>query len=356
MLHFGEDKNYKGVKVMRNHEVVNRHKLLEENGKLIEPGWSRSLVQIYDRNDIKKRKTRIKEWDYYYVMSNSTKRVICLTVSDLGYLGMFSVSIVNLENATEHTESVLTPFPLGKTNMPSTTAAGDVKFKNNKLAMEFLHKGESRVLRMDYPSFDGGKGIRCHITLTNEPKESMVIATPWDEDEKAFYYNQKINCMRASGKFEYDGETFQLDPNLDFAGLDWGRGVWTYDNYWYWGSGSGQVDGVPFGFNLGYGFGNTKAASENVIFYDGKAHKFDDVVFNISENFVDPWTIKSSDGRFDMDFVPIIDRNALIDVKVIVTDQHQVFGKMSGTAVLDDGTKIEIKDFLCFAEKVHNKY
>ena len=31
-------------------------------------------------------------------------------------------------------------------------------------------------------------------------------------------------------------------------------------------------------------------------------------------------------------------------------------GRMTGKAVLDDGTVIRIKDFLCFAEKVHNKY
>ena len=81
-----------------------------------------------------------------------------------------------------------------------------------------------------------------------------------------------------------------------------------------------------------------------------------DVTFNISENYVDPWTFTSSDGRFEMSFEPIIDRAAVIDLKAIITDQHQVFGRMSGTAILDDGTKIEIKDFLCFAEKVHNKY
>ena len=57
-----------------------------------------------------------------------------------------------------------------------------------------------------------------------------------------------------------------------------------------------------------------------------------------------------------MDFVSIIDRAALLDVKLICSDQHQVFGRMSGTAVLDDGTKVVLKDFLCFAEKVHNKY
>lgn len=341
---------------MRNHEVINTQRLLTADGELREPGWSRNLLQLYDRNDIKKRKTRIKEWDYYYVMSNSNKFALCLTVSDLGYLALHSVSFVNLDNATEKTESVILPFPMGKTGMPSTTRSGDVKFRNKKLAIEFLHKGEYRIIRMSYPSFDNGKGIRCSIKLTAEPDESIVIATPWDEDKKAFYYNQKINCFRASGKVEYNGRLYKLDGNRDFAGLDWGRGVWTYDNYWYWASGSGQVNGHTFGFNLGYGFGNTKAASENVIFYDGKAHKLDDVKFNISDNYVDPWTIVSSDGRFEMDFVPIIDRSALIDVKAIVTDQHQVFGKMTGTAILDDATEIHIKDFLCFAEKVHNKY
>ncbi|WP_448904071.1 DUF2804 domain-containing protein [Eubacterium sp.] len=341
---------------MRNHEVVKSHNLLDENGHLIEPGWSKSLIQKYDRNMIKKRKTRIKEWDYYYIMSNSNKFCLCLTISDLGYLGMYSVSFVDLENAVEHTQSELTAFPLGKTNLPSTSAKGDVAFKNKNLDISFAHSGSSRLIKMNYITFDNKQGISCNIKLTDEPQDSMVIATPWAEDKKAFYYNQKINCLRASGTVTYKGKIYTLNPETDFAGLDWGRGVWTKDNYWYWGSGSGQINGVPFGFNLGYGFGDTTAASENVIFYYGKANKFDDVVFNISYNYTDPWTIKSSDGRFDMDFTPIIDRNALIDVKVIVTDQHQVFGKMSGTAVLDDGTKIELRDFICFAEKVHNKY
>lgn len=341
---------------MRNHEVTTRHNLLDSNGHLIEPGWSRSLIQTYDRSMIKKRPTRIKEWDYYYIMSNSNEFCLCLTISDLGYLGMHSVSFVDLINAKECTKSELVPFPMGKTGLPSTSVKGDVAFKNKNLSISFRHSGDKRRIKMNYPSFDGNKGISCDITLSDEPRDSMVIATPWNEDKNAFYYNQKINCMRASGTVKYGAELFELNPEIDFAGLDWGRGVWTKDNYWYWGSGSGQIDGVPFGFNLGYGFGNTSAASKNVIFYDGKANKFDDIVFNISDNYTDAWTIKSSDGRFDMDFEPIIDRNALIDVKVIMTDQHQVFGRMSGTAILDDGTKIKVKDFLCFAEKVHNRY
>ena len=93
------------------------------------------------------------------------------------------------------------------------------------------------------------------------------------------------------------------------------------------------------------------------LFYDGKVHKLDDITFNIPEDsYMKPWTFTSSDGRFEMDFVPILDRAAKIDFKALVSDQHQVFGRLSGKAVLDDGTVLTIKDVLCFAEKVHNRY
>lgn len=155
----------------------------------------------------------------------------------------------------------------------------------------------------------------------------------------------------------YDDVTYWFSPEKDYGTLDWGRGVWTYDNTWYWGSGNGTIAGKPFGFNIGYGFGDTSAATENILFYDGKGHKLDDVTFHIPEDdYMKPWTFTSSDGRFEMEFVPVLDRAASMSAFVVSTDQHQVFGKMSGRAVLDDGRFIDLKDFMCFAEKVHNKY
>ena len=97
--------------------------------------------------------------------------------------------------------------------------------------------------------------------------------------------------------------------------LDWGRGVWTYKNTWYWGSASGLVDGERFGFNIGYGFGNTSAASENMLFYKGRAHKLSQVIFHIpgdggraTPDYMRPWTFTSDDGRFEMDYTPVLDR------------------------------------------------
>ena len=51
-----------------------------------------------------------------------------------------------------------------------------------------------------------------------------------------------------------------------------------------------------------------------------------------------------------------MDRAACTDLKVIISDQHQIFGKFTGKMILDDGSAIELKDFLGFAEKVRNKW
>ncbi len=343
---------------MRNHEVTNVQKLLKEDGSLREPGWSKQLVQEYSRADIKAPKFRIKEWDYYLVVSEEHDIAVAFTISDDGYIGLQSASFLDLgENPWEHTETILNAFPMGKLKLPTSSVSGVTKYKDKRLDMHFDAGKDKRVIFCDYKNFHEGKTLKCNITLAQPTMDTMVIATPWKEKKTAFYYNQKINCMRASGTIEYDGVTYELNPEIDYGTLDWGRGVWTYDNTWYWGSGNATVNGKPFGFNIGYGFGDTTAASENMLFYDGKCHKLDDVIFNIpASGYTDPWTFTSSDGRFEMNFVPILDRAAKIDVKFIITDQHQVFGRLSGKAVLDDGTVLEIKDCLCFAEDVHNKY
>ena len=246
-------------------------------------------------------------------------------------MGLDSISFLNFDERWEITKSPMRLFPMGKTHLPESSRLGASEIAASGYALAFYHE-------------DG----------------SIVIATPFDKPGH-FYYNQKINCLRASGWIELGGEKFELTPDRFFAVLDWGRGVWTYHNTWYWSSASGELDGVPFGWNLGYGFGDTSAATENALFYNGTLHKLEHINFEIPfkdgrEDFLAPWRFTSSAGRFEMQFQPVLDRAACTDVKLIKSDQHQVFGRFTGTAVLDDGTAVRVKDFLGFAEKVENKW
>lgn len=339
---------------MRNHEVVTKQRLLDKRGNIAEPGWAKQPVWEYCRKDIKAPKFRIKEWDYYLVTAKDFG--IAMTISDLGYMGMESVSFLDFKGRKEHTESVLAVMPMGKLKMPPVSAEGVSEYKDRRIHLKAAVEQGKRHITCEFKRFEGEKTLSFDIVLKQPETDTMVIATPWEKTHH-FYYNQKINCLPAQGWVTYGGERYEFHPDEDFATLDWGRGVWTYDNTWYWGTGNTLINGKPFGINIGYGFADTSAASENLVIYDGKAHKLDDVVFHIEgKEYLKPWKITSSDKRFEMDFMPILDRANEMDFKVVGSWQHQVFGYLNGEVRLDDGTKLLVEHMLCGIEIVRNKY
>lgn len=339
----------------RNYEMTVPGDLLLEDGSLAEAGWSRNPLKTYHRKKVRAPGFRMKEWDYYLVMNQEAGAAF--TISDNGYIGLQSVSLLNFKEKWEHTETILNAFPMGKLNMPGDSRFGDVVYEDKRLKMSFSIQPGKRILECHFLNFFRKKELNCRITLYQPEMDSMVITIPFQKKKNAFYYNQKINCMRAEGYVEFDDRRYEFHPQTDFGTLDWGRGVWTYHNTWYWGNGNFDIDGHAFGFNIGYGFGDNSRATENVLFYDGKAHKLADVIFHIPEgDYEKPWYFSSGDGRFEMEFQPIIDRAARLNAILIETDQHQVFGRMTGKAILDDGKEIFLKDGLCFAEKVLNRY
>lgn len=343
------------------HEVKEIQPLLTKQGKIGEPGYAKRMVWQYNRENIKVRKTRIKEWDYYYI-SNKT-HALCVTIADMGYVGALSLSIMDFATPSEFTNSSVFFFPMGKLNMPATSEKGDCGYKNGGVEMRFENDGKVRRLTGAYPNADKkGTLLRFDVTISDVPEESLAIATPFKK-KGHFYFNQKINCMSAEGYFMLDDNKFVFDKKDSLATLDWGRGVWTYDNTWYWGSMQTILpDGSRFGWNLGYGFGDTTAASEDVFFYNGKAHKIGRTEFVIpgdkegKPRYMENWRFVSDDGRLDCVFKPLIDRYAPFDVKVMCMIPHQVFGYISGKCVLDDGTIINLDNVFGFAEKVHNKW
>ena len=342
------------------HEITSPGPLLDENGNLREPGFAKRLLPEYSRNTIRAPKWRIKEWDYYLVSNG--RFALALTIDDNGYMGLDSVSLLDLEAGWEITKSPMSALPLGKIHLPETSAAGDEQHSGKGYSLYFKNDGSGvRELLVQMDEFGPLGGLSGRIKLTEAPEESMVIATPFDKPGH-FYYNQKINCMRAEGWITLGKRRIELTPDRFFGVLDWGRGVWTYHNTWYWGSASGELDGVPFGWNIGYGFGNTGAATENVLFYDGRIHKLGEVRFEIPmdedgfEDFMKPWVFTSDDNRFYMNFTPVLDRSAFMSAGVVLSDQHQVFGRFTGRITLDDGTVLPVRDFFGFAEKVENKW
>ena len=333
-------------------------KLLNKDGDLNQAGYANSLIKEYSRKDIKAKKSRIKEWDYYYI--GNDKYGVALTIADNSYMSMCSLSFLDFEKTDDTTKSVIKFFSFGKLNMPSSSVSGDCFYNTKKVKMSFVHENGKRHLTCSWEKFSKTKeDLRLDLYLEETNKDSIVVATPFDKPAH-FYYNQKINLLKTNGYVKIGEKIYDFNEN-SFGVLDWGRGVWTYKNTWYWSSLNTIYEGKRIGFNFGYGFGDNTTHSENIFFYDDKSYKFEDVKFDIpinkkgSDSFLEPWKFRSVSGDINITFTPILNRHANMNVVLIQSLQNQVFGKFSGYVIVD-GKEIFFTDVLGFAEKVTNRW
>lgn len=331
--------------------------LLNKEGELIECGYAFDLVKEYKRDAIKAPGFRIKEWDYYFLSDGEYG--IALTIADNSYMALAGVSVLDFKNNNQWTRNLIRFFTFGSIVLPSSSKTGDIFMKGKDYNLAFYNDNGKRRLVCSMKNIVEGKDFSCDVCLENTSDKSMVIVTPFPGKNKHFYYNQKINNLFCKGEFTF-GPIRHIFGKKCYGVLDWGRGVWTYSNTWYWSSLNAEQDGHTIGFNLGYGFGDTSAASENMFFYDDKAFKLNDTIFNIptkdgKRDYLSQWTVTSKNGDIDLVFNPCIDRYSNTNAIVIQSNQHQIFGYFTGV-IKAEGKEYKINNLLGFAERVTNRW
>jgi len=342
---------------MLNHqqkEITQAGPLLHTDGSLAQVGWMRQplldcnleAARFYNLKFL--QPLRIKRWDYYGITTPT--HFFSFTLSDIGYLNMVFAYVVDFEHKTHHEETLT--LPLSKSvSLPRSSTSGVSEFSNRAVQMRFSAEHGRRLVSVQWPAFEGS-GLFADLVLQEpEGQESMTIVIPIEA--RRFYYNRKINCMPASGQITYQGKTYDITPDKALSNLDWGRGVWAYDSSWVWASCSGFLpDGRNIGLNLGYGFGDNSAATENAVILDGQVHKLGQVDFSYSsKDFMQAWHMHSPDGRLELEFNPFYERIARTDVKLLYSEVHQIFGWYSGHFLSDCGEDVILDGLAGFAEE-----
>lgn len=264
-------------------ELTQPGRLLASDGRLAQVGWARQPVldcnleeaQFYALRAF--QRFRIKRWDYYSVFT--PQRFFSATIAHLGYAGNIFVYVMDFESGDLHEDGLV--IPLGKgISLPRNSTAGDSHFENAAARLDFRLLPAARQISVSWPAFHDGRGFQADITLHCPPgHESMTIVIPIGT--RRFYYNRKVNCLPAEGTVKYGDISETLNPKNCLGSLDWGRGVWEYKSFWNWASASGFLpDGRTVGLNLGCGFGDLSAATENALILENHVHKLDQVKFD----------------------------------------------------------------------------
>jgi len=330
-------------------EITSSVPLLDERGHVVSPGYARRMVFGYDRERIRAGPFALKEWDFYQIAAG--EYVLQLTIGHVSYMASFSATLFHITNGERAAFSRMRPLPLRSMRMPVTPEEpGVLSAEGRDFSMRFETAAGSRHLVLH------GRGAEADVTLVNDPDDDkMAIATPFT-NPRQFYLNCKENFYEARGGAQIGGLSVALKPG-DTALLDWGRGVWPFRHEWFWGNGAANTCGGRFGFNIGWGFGNTSNATENMFFWNGKAYKLGVLRAERDEReYMAPWHFCDEEGRFDFVMTPVYDNFTQTKLAFVDTRCHQVFGRYDGTAVLPGGETLEIRDLLAFCEHAQNRW
>ncbi|MGN1316128.1 MAG: DUF2804 domain-containing protein [Acutalibacteraceae bacterium] len=308
----------------------------------------------YSSEQVARRKRiGFKEWYYYLIMNHDGKYAVSFTLADNRYMGIVNCSVFDFETKEKFDCAEMPFMPKGKLKFPETSEKGDISFNSKTCDYHIEHEQDERHIFCKYERSFKHTELEADIYL-RQPSENSVVITV---DEKESCCNQITACMNARGYVKVKGRTYNFDAAKDFGVLNRGRGNWRYSNTRYWGIGCGYVNGKPFGYNIGYGLGDTFDSNENILFYDGKCHKLDVVDFGIPEdNIMAQWNMPSNDGRFDMSFKPFFNDHIDRSAGIVSEKGEKLFGMLNGTAVLDDGKVLNIENIPVFHEKVRRKW
>lgn len=336
-------------------ELLEKTPLLDDKGRILRPGYAKKMNYIYNREQIHAHPFALKEWDFYQI-SCGEGWILQMTIGHVSYAGNFSAALFNIYTGVKREFSRISPFPMKNIPMPrNPECKNSIGVQDRDYKMLFQTREHYRLLSLRAEDSELGL-VDIRVRLANDiSNEKMVIATPFSRPDQ-FYLNYKENYYRASGRAIFGDLTIDLQPDSS-ALLDWGRGVWPFHQEWYWGNGTCLVKDVPFGFNIGWGFGDLSHATENFFFYDKKGIKLDTLTLTKDEkDWKKPWHFVSSDGAFDFQMEPVFDNDTRTELAFVKNRCHQVFGRFSGRAVLPDGRVITVKDMTAFCEHAVNRW
>ena len=93
--------------------------------------------------------------------------------------------------------------------------------------------------------------------------------------------------------------------------------------------------------------------NENGILYNGRLHKIhEDILFEYDDkDFMRPWRMRTmSSDMVRLEFVPFYEKAGSVNLAVIRSKTHQMFGRYSGTLTID-GATIPIDNMVGWAEE-----
>lgn len=308
--------------------------LCTPDGRVLYRGWAPSGRARFDAALFARDKRR-RQWEFFTVMN--ARGALNVTLADLRFATMCTVDAIEWSSGRTWQAATFSPLARHRIAFGGTPQEGaDCAIGRTRVAWRPVAAEHAARVDIALPRTLFSAGAQGSLTLTRpEGTPYLAHVMPLD-DAGAFFYQCKIPGYRVEGEVAIGGQRFVFGEG-SLAIRDWGRGLWPSRLRWLWGAGHGSTeDGRTVWANFGGGFGDTSAASENLLVLDGIAHKLGDLDWTLDADGV-PTAIRDPSGRLSLTLQCVHVQKPQLNALVKSMRLRKAYGHWRGTFRADAG-------------------
>lgn len=284
---------------------------------------------------------RNKRWEYWNITTPT--HVLAVTVSVIDYAAVLEIWV--WDRATHQTWGrAPTVIPPRGVTLPPSLNRGPVRAEAADFLVEIDHIDSVITVHGQIPE------VSFNVQIARpDQHDCLAVVVPWSK--RRFQYTVKDVALPARGVLRIADSEYPIPEGQSWAVLDHGRGRWPYNIAWNWGAGSGLIEGVPFGIQVGGRWTDGTGSTENGILIGSVMTKISEELswsYDLSD-WRRPWHI--SGGGLDATFSPVYNRHAETNFGIIASRTDQCFGTWAGSF---EGMTFD--DIDGWAEDVHNRW
>ena len=229
--------------------------------------WTRAPRR---RCNLPARSLRAKRWNSWIV--HDRRFLFAAGVADLGLVSRGHAVMIDLAAKVVVARAATS---VGRRGCAlGETEDAPARFRSRRLTFSSTHEGDTTSVLVTCERFDEGERLSAAMRVAYPPgAEVFCFAAPLPD--RGFHYASKHLALPAAGHVRVGSREYAFEGPQALATLDYGRGVWPRRAAWTWASASGWCGDELVGINLGRGWTDGGAATENVVSVDGRLHHLD---------------------------------------------------------------------------------
>jgi hypothetical protein len=292
---------------------------------------------------------RLKEWEHWGVIHPDL--YLSVAVVDLGFLVTSWLHVFDRRNrrAFEHVRKL----PSWTFRAPANVwnHSGEVKtrgymvFLHNHLEQQVHHLSIEVLEERSLPAVAGT------LVFQEDPARTQPLVAMLPLGPNRPMFTHKSACP-ASGALEIGGEKVEFSPNRDVGLLDYHKAYYPRYTFWRWATFAAMdANGNLLGVNLTQNvIEDDERFNENCIWYGNSISLLGAARFDVSEDPMQPWRIRTTDGAVELELAPQGLRSERVNLGLAASAYNQPYGLYSGTLVDSAGRRHAVEKAFGIAE------